>query len=399
MFSQFKTFTLAAGLLIVTQQAKCSSKNTSAHQESQPEDFSTAFEKPVNKDGLLKPTGIYVASEWNTPIGDYVLANPDVDGVFLRMRWGAFQPQKDKYNWEFLDSELNRITKAGKKFSIGVMAGSRCPKWIYDEGVTGYDFKEFPSEGNSDFEIEAKIPAPWDKQYLNFFTGFIKELANHIRSNPAWYNNLTVVKITGINRATIELRLPAQKSIKNKKGELSSDAYAIWKQAGYKPKLVKEAWTTLTNCFSENFPDKYLSLAFIFKKGFPYIDDNGNEMAAKPENDIAGWFIEDGFKRFGKRFVVQYNALDVSTGNHAVVQRSAQKGNVTGYQLLQQTLAKPECLDNPKIKCDEAMFKKVLENGMKDGVSFIEIFPLDVKAYPKSIKYGHEKMNGNKSSK
>ena len=387
---QIKSALMFAGLLVITQPGHCSSNPHKIN--SSPEAYTSGYEKPVAGKEMVSPAGIYVASEWNTPIGDYVLQNPDIDGVFLRMRWAAFQPAKDKYNWEFLDAELNRITAAGKKFSIGVMAGSRCPKWIFDEGVKGYDFKEFPSEGNSDFEIEARLPAVWDAQFLKYFTGFITALADHIKSKPQWYNSLSVVKITGINRATIEMRLPAQKSITNKKGEVSSDAYAIWKQAGYKPKLVKEAWTTITNSFNDNFQDKYLSLAFILKKGFPYIDDKGNEMQVKPENDLAPWFIADGAKRFGNRFIVQYNALDVSSGTHDVVRTYAKNGYATGYQLLQQTLGKPACLDNPKIKCDEAMFKKVLDNGIKDGVKFIEIFPLDVKAYPKSINYGHTKL-------
>jgi hypothetical protein len=344
------------------------------------------------KTPAVEPRGVYVATDWQKAPPDYVFECPNVDGVFLRLKWAPFQPEKDKYDWSFLDAQLERCLKAGKKASFGIAAGNMSPDWIYAEGVQGLVFSEIYHEGKADKASELTIPVVWDEKFLAIWTRFVTELATHLKSKPELYDIITVVKITGINRETIEIRLPAQKGVTNGQ-DTSSDAYEIWGKVDYRPKKIMDAWHAICDCFKKNFPDKPLSLAFIPLHGFPYIDDDGKVIKKSRENDFTPLLIRDGFERLGRQFVIQWNALDVSSRTQKDIVEAAKKGFITGYQLEQVTLGNPECLKDKTIPADEEMFKAVFDNGIKDGAQFIEIFTKDILAYPKAIEYGHKKLN------
>ena len=333
--------------------------------------------------------GIYVASQWYKPMQDYVLQSPSVDGVFLRLYWDRMEPQKGKFDWSFLDSELTRIVAAGKKISIGVAAGSYSPDWIYKEGVPKLSFHEFRKEGKGK-AFDAEIPVPWNEKYLQAWTGFIKGLADYLKSKPDIYKNVTCIKMSGINISTIELRLPRQKNISNERGK-STDAPSVWRKAGYKPSLVRNAWKQILNSYNENFSDKYLSMAVIPKFGFPLIDESGNEAIENKGYDFTQDLMDDSHDLLKDRFIVQWNAVNVRENIPKMMSRVLQKGIKIGYQLEEADLGHPECLEK-NTPCDEGMFKSVLDNAINNNASFVEIFVKNVKAYPQAIAYGRNKI-------
>jgi glycosyl hydrolase family 42 (putative beta-galactosidase) len=342
---------------------------------------------------IVPPTGgvegIYVASLWYKPMEDYVLTNPDVYGVFLRLHWDRMEPENGKFDWSFIDPELKRIADAGKKISIGIAAGSYSPDWIYKEGVPALDFDEFRKEGKGP-AFSAKIPVPWNEKYLQAWTGFIKALADHLKSMPEVYKNITLIKISGINISTIEIRLPRQKGISNERGR-GTDAPAIWRNAGYKPQLVRQAWKQILQSYNENFGDKYLSMAIIPKVGFPLIDDSGKEMGENKDYDFTKVLVDDAHEFLKDRFVVQWNAVGVKGNIPKIMDWVSGKGIKIGYQLEESDLGKPECLEK-KTPCDQEMFKAVLNTAVNNNAAFVEIFVKDVKAFPQAIAYGRNKI-------
>ena len=62
-----------------------------------------------------------------------------------------------------------------------------------------------------------------------------------------------------------------------------------------------------------------------------------------------------------------------------------------GGQINHRKYAEPDCL-NSNTPCDNDMFKKVLDNGIDNGFSWIEVFEKDVIAYPEAIKYARSKF-------
>ncbi|MEO5572281.1 MAG: beta-galactosidase [Bacteroidia bacterium] len=332
--------------------------------------------------------GIYASSGWNKPVDDYVLKSPSVDGVFLRLHWNLLEPADNKYDWAFLDSELKRISDAGKKITIGVAAGSHTPEWVYGAGVPSASFEEFRKQGNGK-KFNVKVPVPWNQKFLDIWTGFIKDFADHLKSKPGIYQNITLVKLTGINETTIEVRLPAQKGIENEKGA-STDAPGIWRNAGYRPQKIRDAWDRITDAFQQNFSDKYVSIAVIPKKAFPALDDNGNEVPKNVARDFTEDLIEKAQAKFKDKLVVQWNSLQMDAGIPKLMAWCTKFHIPFGYQLEEADMGEPSCLKTPP--CDQQHLKAIFDKGIKANASFIEIFPKEVIAYPEALAYGHAKL-------
>jgi hypothetical protein len=332
--------------------------------------------------------GIYVSSEWNKGVDDYVLKSPSVDGVFMRLHWNLLETADNKYDWTFLDSELKRISNSGKKITIGVAAGSHTPEWVYGAGVPSASFEEFRKQGKGK-KFSVKVPVPWNQKFLDLWTRFIKDFADHLKSKPGIYQNITLVKITGINETTIEVRLPAQKGIENEKGA-STDAPGIWRSAGYRPQKIRDAWDRITDAFQQNFSDKYVSIAVIPKKAFPALDDNGNEVPKNAARDFTEDLIEKAHDKFKDKLVVQWNSLQKDAGIPKLMSWCTKFHIPFGYQLEEADMGNPACLQSPP--CDQEHLKTIFDKGMKANASFIEIFPKEVLAYPEALAYGHEKL-------
>jgi hypothetical protein len=334
--------------------------------------------------------GIYVASKWIKPIDAYVLENKTVDGVHLRLRWNTLEPENNKYDWTFLDSELKRISAIGKKISIGIAAGKHTPEWVYDAGVPGLTFEEFRKQGKAQ-KFSAKIPVPWDSKYLEYWTGFIKDFAEHLKSMPEIYKNITLIKLTGINETTLELRLPAQKEIENERGK-STNAPALWRSVGYRPQLIVETWIKILDTFNNNFTDKNFSLEIISAKAFPALDESGNETANNDAEILMQTLIENAHEKFKEKLAIQWDALQNKTQIPPILQW-CEKFNVPfGYQVAESEYGNPDCLQN-NTPCDEDEFKSLFDKVESGKVVFIEIFSKTTLAFPRALAYGHQKLN------
>lgn len=393
------------GVVIISLSFECSDaqqvqtgnkKRKGQHQTMQNQTASNTDNSQIQSSGNSREKymsspfkGIYVATDWQKPVEEYVLQSPAVDGIFLRLYWDRLQTSENSFDWSYLDPELKRIAKAGKTISIGVAAGSHSPEWIYQAGVPSLNFDEFRKQGKGK-RFSIKIPVPYNEKYLQIWTGFITSFATHLKSMPDVYSHISLVKLTGINETTVEIRLPAQKEISNEKGT-STDAPAIWKTAGYTPQRVLNAWNQILNSFYDNFENKYVSIAVIPKRGFPSIDENGNETQKNKAFDFTEKLIDAGYQKFKDRFVVQWNSLQKNSNIPGLMAYVNKYGIAKGYQIAEADLANPDCLEKKSI-CDQEMFKAVIDWGIANDASFIEIFQKNVAAYQQALTYGKAKM-------
>src|SRR5204863_2564149 len=121
-----------ASFFLFNSNSSCNETGKSASRENNNK-YSASPE--THKGDANAPHGIYVAADWDSPVPDYVLKNPDVEGVIIRIHWNKIQPEQGQYDWKFLNSETQRIVGAGKKVSVAIAAGKHSPDWIYSLGI------------------------------------------------------------------------------------------------------------------------------------------------------------------------------------------------------------------------------------------------------------------------
>jgi len=335
-------------------------------------------------------SGIFVATDWQQPIPEYVFKDPNVDGVIIRLHWNELQPAYDKFDWTLLDAGCKQANSAGKKIWITLAAGKHSPEWIFQHHVRKINFMESPQEGKSGKMVAVDVPIVWDKEYVELWKNLLQKLAAHLKADQMTWDAITMMKVAGINERTDEIRLPAQNELSNERGK-SSNAAEIWQKAGYKPDLVFNVWQQFLDEYSKDFPGKVLSMAIIPGHAFPTINKQGNIVGRKQVRDLTQDMIDDGLARYKGTFAVQFNSLYDTGGAHEMVVEAGKQGAITGFQLNHVKLADPPCLDDHS-KCDEDMFKRVMDNGVNNGACWIEVFQKDVLAYPQAIKYGHDKL-------
>ena len=105
-------------------------------------------------------------------------------------------------------------------------------------------------------------------------------MAAHLKT-AGTYNAVTLLRLTGINRTTDELRLPAE-TPQSSGLACVSDAVSIWQAAGYRPSLLLSGWDQITSSFERSFPDKAFSVAIIPQNAFPPIAEDGSIIRGTP---------------------------------------------------------------------------------------------------------------------
>lgn len=339
------------------------------------------------------PRGIYVLSRFDIPLQNEVFANPDVAGVFLRVSWAAVEPQQGVYHWEAVDAEIDRAKKTGKKVSFAIAAGALSPEWIYADGVKKLSFTILPFEGHAEAK-EVTIPVPWDERFLSCYSGMVAAFAKHLRDTGR-YDSISLVKINGINLDTAETRLPHQRStMKNEAGQ-ATDTPPIWLSVGYRPSLIIQTWGKLADVYEAEFPDKPFSLAIIpDPRGFPPINEAG-EVIDKTVVDTTRRIVQMAAKRFGRRLVVQFNALSGTGGTPKIVDEANDLGACIAYQEEIRSMNKmieDQSKLHGKANLPDEPVRTMFINGVKHNMSFMEISARTLMAYPAAVKYGKERL-------
>jgi len=244
-----------------------------------------------------KPHGIYVYSEKMAKFEDDLaqsLKVPGVDGLTLLIGWNAIEPEKDTYDWTEIDKWMNAVVLSGKNVILAIRAGQDTPEWLFQGGrssrektkayggATPLQFQNVAREGIGQTAENVNtiiISAPWDPIFLKEWDSLLAHISQHLKS-AGTYDALVSLRLTGINRTTCELRLPAEILTQPTK----INCVKTWLEATppYRPARLLKAWDDLTDSFQRNFPDKYFGVEIIpvasgggKEYPFPAIDDNG----------------------------------------------------------------------------------------------------------------------------
>jgi uncharacterized protein (TIGR03437 family) len=330
------------------------------------------------------------------------LSVPGIDGVAIVIGWDAIEPAMGQYQWAVLDQWIGQSVALGKKIDLVVPAGSSTPSWLFaappaGPGVNELTFTVSPHSGETGVCDSVNIAAPWDPGFLAQGDAMLTALSAHLKSANT-YDVINLLRITGINRTTEELRLPAE-TAQSTGLACVSDSITTWKQAGYLPSLLLQGWNALLGSFLKNFPDKSFAVSIIPNDAFPGIDQNGRSIAGTigDENDP---LIMAASKQLSGRLVVQFDFLMPSD---AAAQQVVDDANNFGTLMAFQTneylgLQGAGCAEpiTVTVPCTDGTFLQMLERGVYPRTTssplrsqYVEVFYANAIVFPDDILTAH----------
>ncbi len=388
--------------------------------------FSTCISNSPRFFRLVRPAdlrGIYVYVPLdvgtNAPAAAPVksaLALPGVDGALIVGLWSSIETNLNQYDWTHLDNWLSYGIASHKKIDISIRSGDGIPGWLFlsptngGAGATPLTFTISPKDGRTGNCERETNAIPWEPAFLNSWNALLTNLSAHL-TNTGTYSNVTLLRLTGINRTSDELRLPAETADTNGLTGTGlacvSNAPAIWQTNGYRPSKLLFAWSNIVASFKTSFPDKAFCVAIIPNPPqvpFPPIDENGQLITNnlpdqnQPLLELAGQMLPG-------RFVVQFNFLMTSNpAQPAVIHAATNYGSLPAFQVnnwLASSNAGSACggTVNLPVPCNDATYLQMLQEGIYPfGLSnslrsqYIEVWETNANVFTNAIWQAHQQI-------
>ncbi len=322
------------------------------------------------------------------------IALDGVDGVVIDIGWNSVEPSKGQYDFTLIDQWMQTAIAKGRRVDLAIMAGSSTPSWLFQSGSTELDFTISPHGGATGQCQQVAMAAPWDANFLAQWDQMLAAVAAHLKANGT-YADLTMLRLTGINRTTEEFRLPAETAASTGLACVS-DSISTWQAAGYSPSQLTKAWDAITDSFKKSFPDKLFSVAIIPTNAFPAIG---------APTDLNPSFMALANQKFPKHLIVQFDFLmPGEAASQAVVGYAQSLGTMAAFQTNEyfgqtgQGAACSEPVTNPT-PCTATTFLQLLETGIYPlgrseplRAQYIEVFQSNANAFPADLVVAHGEL-------
>lgn len=338
--------------------------------------------------------GIYVASfpllAPKALLPDAVYASPHVSGVYIRLVWARVEPRPGEYDFSLLDAELRRAVASGKRISLSIITGAHAPRWLPSQGIAARSFRVGRGGQNRQC-LEISMALPWDQGYQKAYAALLRAVADHIRSIPAAWDLVRIVKLTGIGRFTEELRLPADFGDGEVCGNTTSTR--TWLEAGYTDDRIVGAWVSLAEAVAHAFPDQLLAQDVLERNDFPTSAEAGSRGASQT---VKARIIEAARKLYPNRLALQWNGLTATGGLSETVLAAGRTGVHFGWQSNAfRGFDGAGC--NPSRRtaaetCSPDQYKAILQNGVSTGADYIEVWPTDAVAFGEAIGWADQAL-------
>jgi hypothetical protein len=359
--------------------------------------------RPADLRGIYVDSNALPVSSNNAAALAASLSVPGVDGLVLVLGWKSLETNFNAYDWSDLDQWMSNAVAANLKVDLSLRAGDLTPKWLFHSpasggaGATPLTFSFSPSDGQSNNCQTETIAAPWDTNFLGAWDGMLTAVSNHLATNGN-YSAVKLLRLTGINRNSDELHLPAQTT--NSTGlECVSNAPAIWQAAGYTPANLLSGWSNILSSFQTHFPDKSFSVAIIALtniNAFPPIDDDGVITNVAPADQNRP-LLALASQMFRGRLVIQNNSLYPDKAAMPQTISSAQSfGTLIAFQTNENGPGASADCDGT---CTNANYLTMLERGIYPlnqtnslRAQYIEVFGADALAFTNAILQAHQEL-------
>ena len=356
--------------------------------------------------------GIYVAS-YSFPLtknNDAALTSalevPGLDGLYMVMGWDALEPSIGQYDWTALDKWVNTAASAGKHIELSIPAEHRTPAWLFQPAPGGGGAKplafSFPRKPWDTTCLQETIAAPWDPAFLAQWQAMLAAVSDHLKS-AGTYDDITLLRLTGINSDSDELHLPS----KSASIACATDGLAIWQQAGYRPSLLLKGWDGITDAFKQSFPDKIFSIAIIASAPpFPAIAEDGSLIKGAVSGQSLP-LLSLAAQKFPGHLVIQNNSLYPNDPAQSETIQDAQNlHTLIAFQTNEDIKAQGASCGvrtggDRTTPCTSATFLNELQTGIYPlgktnnlRAQYIEVFALNVNAFPDVIQQAHNELLG-----
>jgi hypothetical protein len=303
--------------------------------------------------------GVWMNYTRDKPVPQDMLNQPHLLGCSIATEWRIVEPEEGKYRWEYLDSQVLAIQKHGKMVNLRLLAGIYSPDWVIKKAAATFSYVE-RSEFSKEIGQTKTMPVPWDEVYLKAWEKFVLAVGNRYK------NRIAIINVTGPNRGTAEAQLT------NWKGDLRPEIND-WIKAGYRPERLIGAWKRCIDVFGQAFPKSYVALNLAGR-------------AVRPDDGVLEAMCDYGYKKLGKRLLLQNNALSsVSPWSHPKPRRDfdilkgyANKTTI-GFQMLWR-------VNNDPGNRMKGSLHDAIAIGLGIGAQYFEIYQPDIRAFPKDIE-------------
>lgn len=197
------------------------------------------------------PKGIFISGgRYQQPA---VLKSDFVDGALIRVRWSVLEPRPGQFDWGYLEGEIAKVKKAGKKYTLAVVSGPSAPQWLYDElSVPNFTYSFNSPYGSKKRSRSHTLPLPWDAQYLERWFKVIEAVGARYNDDPDLY----LVHITNSSQNGFEMQLPMSRGARGK----SKSNVPDWSDYGFSRAKYVTAVKKVMDAFAEAFPRQFLDL-------------------------------------------------------------------------------------------------------------------------------------------
>ncbi len=169
---------------------------------------------------VRQPSGYFVMQEAGAQnVKDVKLQSPIFAGIVLRERWSNVAPTPTTYNWAFLDRQVARARKYGKRYILSIYTGNNAPAWL-------------------NVPLYKSAPYPWDARMLVTHAQMVAALGARYGGDPY----LVGVEIGGPTRGpsgSLEMHL----------------ADGLTRQPGYSVERMISAWILCVDQYARAFPN------------------------------------------------------------------------------------------------------------------------------------------------
>ncbi len=190
---------------------------------------------PPAASAINKPSGVF-SSAGSTSAA--VLNHPETRGVLVRVFWKEIEPTEGNFNFISIDNQVNSIKAAGKKYSLGILAGGvGSPDWLITQrGVPYFDY-QFRG-------LPYKLPLIWDNTVLTYLGKLAEKLAEK-------YNNDTSLQLVYIPQMTAN----------GVEGHLNGFNLSLFATAGY----TETKWIDASLQNAKKYADAFSKKALAFE--------------------------------------------------------------------------------------------------------------------------------------
>jgi hypothetical protein len=293
--------------------------------------------RPEANAAIREPQGYYVMQQVGAQnVSNRKLSSPKWDGIVIRERWSAVQPTRDTTDWSFIDAQVARAKRMGKKYILAIYTGNNAPPWL-------------------DVPLYKTAPLPWDETTIREHGRMVAMLGKRYADDP----DLVGVELGGPTRGpsgSLEMHL----------------ADGLQNQPGYSDQRMIAAWQQCIDQYAAAFPDCAL------------ISDGGVAPGGGRANVTQAVF-NYLYKQYPERAHVSHCALKANTPenalHHAVVVAMGKRGCPVGFEMIGPSVGGNDGQNGPIARFGGS-FSLALQKAKRANAQWLKVYQGDERNLP-----------------